>query len=120
MARRWYDGVPTDPIRTSASGEGRQRAEGTISADDDLLDRLSAAIGRLEAAALSDQGRRAAGGDLRETVQQLEADRSELARRLDAAETRVEQLLAVNRDVSTRLVASMEKVRTILDGMARD
>ena len=49
-------------------------------------------------------------------VQRLNADRARLARALDEAEARAARLDEVNRDVSRRLVAAMETIRSVLEG----
>lgn len=48
-------------------------------------------------------------------VQRLNADRARLARALDEAEARAARLDEVNRDVSRRLVAAMETIRSVLE-----
>ncbi|MGB3500732.1 MAG: DUF4164 domain-containing protein [Mesorhizobium sp.] len=48
-------------------------------------------------------------------VQRMNADRSRLAQELDASEARAERLENANKEVSRRLVTSMETIRAVLD-----
>lgn len=81
---------------------------------DKAFERLTAAIGKLEAAA----GRRLAQDKsveaLEDDLQRLAEDRLQLAATLDEAEARAERLESVNREVSRRLVSAMETIRTVL------
>ncbi len=45
----------------------------------------------------------------------MNMDRRKLAQELDASEGRAERLEAANKEVSRRLVAAMESIRTVLD-----
>ena len=78
--------------------------------------RLEAALRRLEAAA---EARIAQGGrsapDLAAEVQMLSADRVRLAESLDQSEARAAKLDMINRDVSRRLGAAMESIRSVLN-----
>ncbi len=77
--------------------------------------RLGAALGRLEAAlehrAEIDGGK----GLLEEQLQRLDEDRSRLAQDLDQAEARSARIEDTNKEVSRRLVAAMESIRTVLE-----
>ena len=79
------------------------------------LDGLQAALDGLERAveAAGDEGARRASG--REEVQRLNADRAGLATKLDESEARATRLSEANREVSRRLVAAMETIRTVID-----
>ena len=83
------------------------------------LDGLQAALDGLERAveAAGDEGERRASG--REEVQRLNADRAALAGKLDAAEARAVRLTEANREVSRRLVAAMESIRTVIERPGR-
>ncbi len=48
-------------------------------------------------------------------LQRIGLDRSRLAQSVDAAEARADRLEQANQDVSHRLVAAMETIRTVLD-----
>lgn len=48
-------------------------------------------------------------------VARMNADRSHLAHELDAAQDRANRLEEANREVSRRLVTSMETIRAVLD-----
>lgn len=78
------------------------------------LEQLLGALKRLEAAVERRAGAERSIGELQDQVQRLEEDRSELARKLDAAEARAARLEETNRAVSRRLVEAMEKVRALL------
>lgn len=78
------------------------------------LRRLEAALDRLDDAieARIEGVRRVT--DLEEEVHRLGADRSELAQSLDAAEARGARLNDVNRQVSQRLDAAIDTIRSVL------
>ncbi|MTI16589.1 DUF4164 family protein [Rhodobacteraceae bacterium RKSG542] len=82
---------------------------------DDALGRLSAAIGKLEGVAHQRMNADKSMGVLEKDLQRLGEDRSQLAATLDDAEARAEKLETVNKEVSKRLVAAMETIRTVLD-----
>ena len=48
-------------------------------------------------------------------VQQMAGDRTKLARQLDECEERAQRLSKTNKEVSRRLVAAMETIRSVLD-----
>ena len=79
------------------------------------VDRLLEALKRLETVSNRRAGFERTRASLENAVQTLEEDRSELARKLDAAEARAARLEDTNRTVSRRLVAAMEKVRALLE-----
>lgn len=79
------------------------------------LERLEQVLGKLETAV----DRRIAIGrtltDLEDEISRLGDDRSRLAVDLDGAVARAGRLEDANREVSRRLVAAMESIRTVLD-----
>jgi chromosome segregation ATPase len=88
--------------------------------DGQLIDaatkRLAQALDALEAAVerRSDADRLEAG--LAAQVQALGDDRSRLAADLDAVSARAKRLETANRDVARRLDATMESIRSVIDG----
>ena len=54
-----------------------------------------------------------------EQIQRFAADRSKLARELDAAQARAKALADVNSDVSKRLIGAMETVRSVIEQRGR-
>ncbi|MDR3495257.1 MAG: DUF4164 domain-containing protein [Ancalomicrobiaceae bacterium] len=79
------------------------------------LQRLGLALTTLEAAAERrfDRDRSLAG--LEEELARAGEDRSRLAQDLDEEKTRASRLEETNREVSRRLVAAMESIRSVLD-----
>jgi len=53
--------------------------------------------------------------ELEAEVQRMNGDRSRLAQELDLSEAKVERLEEANRDVSTRLIAAMETIRSVIE-----
>jgi len=82
---------------------------------DSALRRLSAALDMLENAVERriDAGRKI--DELEGELQKLGLDRSRLAQAVDAAEARSERLEDANKDVSRRLVAAMESIRSVIE-----
>lgn len=82
---------------------------------DAALERLEQALGRLELA----MERRLAGertiNGLEDELFRLGEDRSRLAGDLDGALAKAGRLEDANREVSRRLVAAMESIRSVLD-----
>ena len=82
---------------------------------DAALERLAQALGRLELAV----ERRLAGertiSGLEDELFRLGEDRSRLAGDLDDALAKAGRLEDANREVSRRLVAAMESIRSVLD-----
>jgi len=81
--------------------------------------RLTQALDALEAAV---ERRREADGSesaLAAHVQALGDDRSRLAADLDAASARAKRLEAANRDVARRLDATMQSIRSVIEGNGR-
>jgi hypothetical protein len=78
------------------------------------LRRLDSAISLLEGAIDGRFEREQDARGVEAELQRLGTDRSRLAQSLDAAEARSARLEEANREVSRRLVAAMESIRTIL------
>ena len=82
---------------------------------DTVMARLEVAIGNLEGAVerrlRSDQGVKV----LQDQIQRLGEDRSRMAGELDSQKSHCNTLEDANREVSRRLVAAMESIRTVLD-----
>jgi len=53
--------------------------------------------------------------ELEAEVQRLNGDRSRLAQELDRSEARAERMKQANAEVSNRLIAAMETIRTIIE-----
>ncbi len=79
------------------------------------LGRLTAALETLEAA--TEQRFRSERSEtaLEEEIMRLAEDRSQLGQTLDQEKTRANLLEETNREVSRRLVAAMESIRSVLD-----
>ena len=75
---------------------------------------LEGAISKLETAVRRQMEIQAGENDLGLEVQTLSADRARLADKLDQASAKIEDLQAVNRNVSDRLVSAMETVSAVL------
>jgi hypothetical protein len=82
---------------------------------DTALRRLDAALDLLEEAVERrlEAAQRVAG--LESELHRLGTDRSRLAQSLDAAEARTARLEQANSEVSRRLVAAMESIRSVLE-----
>ena len=76
---------------------------------------LQAALAHLEDAAERRVEHERRRGDLEAELQRIGGDRSRLAQTLDAAEARAVRLEQANRDVSRRLVAAMESIRSVIE-----
>ncbi|MEO8668190.1 MAG: DUF4164 domain-containing protein [Bauldia sp.] len=87
---------------------------GGTSPVEDALHRLEGALAHLESALDGRLNGEAQVGGLEDEVHRLGTDRSRLAQSLDAAEARSAKLEGVNREVSRRLVAAMESIRSVL------
>lgn len=79
------------------------------------LARLAAAVARLESALGSRQEALRDTADLEDEIQHLNNDRARLADDLDKEKHKAVQLSEANADVSRRLVAAMENIRSILE-----
>jgi hypothetical protein len=79
------------------------------------LDRLDEAIRKLERSLAQSGGRSPGNARLDEELHRLGEDRSRLAETLDRAESRAARLEETNREVSRRLVAAMESIRSVLE-----
>ena len=76
---------------------------------------LNRSLDRLEKAVKEKRERSGDGHDEAVQVQRLNADRAALARDLDKARKEAATLSSANKDVSRRLVATMEKIRTAME-----
>ena len=79
------------------------------------LERLNKAIETLEKKIAVRMEREAELGDAEAEVQRMGADRTRLAESLDVAQERSQQLEHVNKEVSRRLVDSMEVIRNVIE-----
>ena len=79
------------------------------------LKRLNEAVEALGKAVEIRMERESALGDAEAEVQRMGADRARLAEALDSAQERSQQLEHVNKEVSRRLVNSMEAIRNVVD-----
>lgn len=82
---------------------------------DGALSRLETAIGHLEGAVEKRLDADRTLGGLEDQIQRLGEDRSRLAGDLDSQKSYCNNLEDANREVSRRLVAAMESIRTVLD-----
>ncbi|MBN9025019.1 MULTISPECIES: DUF4164 domain-containing protein [Kaistia] len=82
---------------------------------DGALRRLSAALDGLEGAVDRRLNAGARLGEIEIEMQRIGLDRSRLAQSVDAAEARSERLEEANKEVSRRLVAAMETIRSVLE-----
>lgn len=87
----------------------------TTSKLDAALQRLSTAVGQLEAAVDRRLTSERTVGALQDELQRLNEDRARLAETLDGAESRSDRLETANKEVSRRLVSAMESIRTVLE-----
>lgn len=83
---------------------------------DAALKRLETALDLLEGAVERQLEGALHVASLENELHRLGTDRSELAQSLDAAEARTARLEQTNREVSERLVAAMETIRTMING----
>ncbi|MEM7290229.1 MAG: DUF4164 domain-containing protein [Pseudomonadota bacterium] len=79
------------------------------------MDRLSKAVTSLEKAVEIRMDRESVLSDAEAEVQRMGADRTRLADALDNAEERAQQLEHVNKEVSRRLVDSMEAIKNVIE-----
>ncbi|MBC8130626.1 MAG: DUF4164 domain-containing protein [Rhizobiaceae bacterium] len=77
--------------------------------------RLQKALSRLERAVDGQIEREAIVREAEEEVQRQTADRGRLAGELDSALARADRLEQANREVSRRLVAAMETIRSVVE-----
>ena len=82
---------------------------------DGALQRLERALGTLEGVVQHRVEVDRSVSGLKEDIQRLSEDRSQLASTLDKAESKAARLEDANRDVSRRLVSAMESIRFVLD-----
>lgn len=79
------------------------------------LERLTKAVTNLEKIVDMRMEREASLGDAEAEVQRMGADRTRLAEALDTAQERSQQLEHVNKEVSRRLVDSMEAIKNVIE-----
>lgn len=79
------------------------------------LDRLRQSLAGLENAIDQRFEREQDFSEAQAEVARMNADRSRLAQELDQAQDRANRLEEANREVSRRLVTSMETIRAVLD-----
>lgn len=79
------------------------------------IEALEAAFGGLESVIDARLEKMQDREDLENEVRLVHEDRASLARELDQAQFRANRLEEVNREVSRRLVTSMETIRSVLD-----
>ncbi|WP_068087100.1 DUF4164 family protein [Polycladidibacter stylochi] len=79
------------------------------------LERLTSSVAKLEQVAGARMSEAQSMETLEIDVQRLAEDRAELAARLDHAEAKADRLESVNKDVSRRLVTTMETIRSVLE-----
>jgi hypothetical protein len=79
------------------------------------LARLGEALARLEDAVDQRFEREQDFSEAEAETRRMNADRSRLAQELDQAQDRANRLEEANREVSRRLVTSMETIRAVLD-----
>jgi len=82
---------------------------------DGALKRLEAALDLLESAIERRLDGERHVSELESELHRLGTDRSRLAQSLDSAEARSVRLEEANREVSRRLVAAMESIRSVLE-----
>jgi chromosome segregation ATPase len=100
-------------------GEGGSGEDRIMAKDSPVLEalaRLDQALTALDDAVerREDEGRRRV--DLEAELHRVGADRSRLAQALDAAAAKASRLEDANREVSRRLVAAMESIRSTIAG----
>lgn len=79
------------------------------------MEQLTKAVSSLESAVGRHLETQQAAVQSKEELSSMLTDRSRLAEELDQAEHRANKLEEANREVSRRLVASMETIRAVLD-----
>lgn len=79
------------------------------------IERLKEALSRLENAIDQRFEREQDFAEAEAETQRMNVDRSRLAQELDQAQDRANRLEEANREVSRRLVTSMETIRAVLD-----
>jgi len=82
---------------------------------DGAIQRLERALGTLESVVQHRVEVDKSLSGLKEDIQRLNEDRSQMAATMDQAEARAARLEDANRDVSRRLVSAMESIRFVLE-----
>ncbi len=81
----------------------------------EALARLQSAVERLEVSVSRRLESERQSADVERELARLSEDRSNLAQELDQSAARSSRLEDANREVSRRLVAAMESIRSVLD-----
>lgn len=81
----------------------------------DAFTKLNSALDKLDKTVEARLSREAILGDAEAEVQRMGADRTRLAESLDVAQERAQQLEHVNKEVSRRLVDTMESIRGVVE-----
>ncbi len=81
----------------------------------EALSRFSGALAALETSIDGYLDGNRAIQDAETEVQQVNADRGQLAEKLDKSEARSARLESINKEVSRRLVDAMESIRAVID-----
>jgi SMC interacting uncharacterized protein involved in chromosome segregation len=81
----------------------------------DALARLDRALVALEQVVEKRQAKALSAKALQDDLQRMSKERSDLTQSLDEVKARSDKLVRANEEVSRRLVAAMESVRTVLE-----
>lgn len=82
---------------------------------DQAFERIEKALNVLESTVAARLETLARFAEVEEEVQRMNADRSRLAQELDTSQARAERLELANREVSRRLITTMETIRTVIE-----
>lgn len=104
----------------AAAIEATQPKDASVQSDVGVsLERLGQSVQHLRAAVEYRLKLDENQGELRSEFNRMNDERKRLAARLDQAEGRGQTMQQVNQDVSRRLAAAMETIRTVLENQAR-
>ena len=113
---RWPGVLVAAAYELSGEGCGGSHEAGMAVQIEAALKRLESALDLLEGVIERQIEGALHVASLENELHRLGTDRSELAQSLDAAEARTALLERANREVSQRLVAAMDSIRTMIDG----
>jgi len=82
---------------------------------DQAFERIDRALNVLESTMTTRLENLAQSAEIEEEVQRMNADRSRLAQELDNSEARAERLELANKEVSRRLITTMETIRAVIE-----
>lgn len=82
---------------------------------DQAFERIDKALNVLESTVATRLESLAQFAEVEEEVQRMNTDRSRLAQKLDNSEARAERLETANKEVSRRLISTMETIRTVIE-----